>query len=88
MNLLGVRQIQLLQKRNKFFLAGRDSAPKKFKTSEERGLVVVALFRLQLLLMGHRSFKALETMPAVTSAAVLGSVYQPADMLPLNATIS
>ena len=72
-------------KKSNFLLVGKDSAPKKFKASEERGLVVVTLCRLQLLLMGQTSFEALENMPAVTSADVQGSRYQPAGILPLKA---
>ena len=37
--------------------------------------------------MGQTSFEALENMPAVTSVDVRGSTYQPAAMLPLNATV-
>ena len=35
--------------------------------------------------MGQTSFEALENMPAVTSADVQGSRYQPAGILPLKA---
>ena len=75
-------------KKSNFLLVGKDSAPKKFKASEGRGLVVVTLCRLQLLLMGQISLEALENMPDVTSADVRGSTYQPAGMLPLNATVA
>mmetsp|Transcript_27345 Transcript_27345/g.51675 ORF Transcript_27345/g.51675 Transcript_27345/m.51675 type:complete len:644 (+) Transcript_27345:106-2037(+) len=78
----GGKVITRFSKNTNFLLVGRDAIASKFKDADKRSVDIISLDRLQGLLLGRVSFQELKNLPALTSDAFLGSIYQTAGVSP------